>query len=75
MMTNREKHLDEILAVQHWGNFNGEIRGCGNCPECDFNDGSNIFIVKRQGLHGYEPKLMKSRKSTGARCLWIRRYM
>ncbi len=50
MMTNREKHLDEILAVQHWGNFNGEIRGCGNCPECDFNDGSNIFHCKKARL-------------------------
>lgn len=49
-MTNREKHLDEILAVQHWGNFNGEIRGCGNCPECDFNDGSNIFHCKKARL-------------------------
>lgn len=49
-MTNREKYMDEILAVQHWGNFNGEIRGCGNCPECDFNDGSNIFHCKKARL-------------------------
>ena len=49
-MTNREKHLDEILAVQHWGNFNGEIRRCGNCPECDFNDGSNTFPCKNARL-------------------------
>ena len=49
-MTNREKHLDEILAAQHWGNFDGEIRGCGNCPECDFNDGSNIFHCKKARL-------------------------
>lgn len=49
-MTNREKHLNEILAVQHWGNFNGEIRRCGNCPECDFNDGSNTFPCKNARL-------------------------
>lgn len=49
-MTNREKHLDEILAAQHWGNFDGEIRGCGNCPECDFNDGSNTFHCKKARL-------------------------
>ena len=49
-MTNREKYLDEILAVQHWGNFDGEIRVCGNCPECDFNDGSNTFHCKKARL-------------------------
>lgn len=49
-MTNREKHLNEILAVQHWGKFDGEIRGCGNCPECDFNDGSNTFPCKNARL-------------------------
>lgn len=49
-MTNREKYMDEILAVQHWGNFDGEIRGCGNCPECDFNDGSNTFPCKNARL-------------------------
>ena len=49
-MTNREKYLDEILAAQHWGNFDGEIRGCGNCPECDFNDGSNTFPCKNARL-------------------------
>ena len=49
-MTNREKYMDEILAVQHWGNFDGEICGCGNCPECDFNDGSNTFHCKKARL-------------------------
>lgn len=32
-------------------------------------------LVKMQGLYGYRLKLSRSQKSTGIRCLWIRRYM
>lgn len=30
-------------------------------------------LVKMQGLYGYRLKLSRSQKSTGQRCLWIRR--
>ena len=30
-------------------------------------------LVKMQGLYGYRLKLMRSQKSTGIRCRWIRR--
>lgn len=33
------------------------------------------LIVLSHDSNGYEPKLTQSQKSTGARCLWIRRYM
>ena len=52
-MTNREKYIDGILALQNWTVADGKIVGCNKiaCRKCLFYDEKkNIPSLKLTGL-------------------------
>lgn len=52
-MTNREKYIDEILALQSWAVVDGKIVRCGNvpCRGCLFyNEAASCSPLKEQWL-------------------------